>query len=143
MRWVDIDEFVVKNKLLQSMPELTPGVYCITIDKIVVYIGMSKDTRERCKQHIYNMENATLNGEHKYKLLLAAKLGGHDIDCYLVEKSEGDKKHEREVYYITTYNPILNVHNNGVYSIDNLKIEDVINYVNQRIKSYEEEEGAA
>ena len=138
MRWKDIDEYIQNNKLLQSIPELTSGVYCITIDTVVVYIGMSKDVKQRCKEHIYNIENAILNGEQKYKLLLAAKLGGHDIGYYLVERSENNKKHEREVYYITTYHPILNIQNNGVYSIDDLKIEDVINYVNRRLQEEED-----
>ena len=126
MKYTEIDQFVKKNKLLQEVEEKS-GIYAITLDNKIVYIGQSKNIYYRCCQHIYNTENAMLNKEKKYLLLLAAKLGGHDIDCKPIDYADPDCLTELENLYIEQYNPMLNILTpHGKQDISNLKIEDLL-----------------
>ena len=128
MKYTELDTYIEENKLLTHNIQPKAGIYAITIDGGIVYIGQSKNVRQRCGQHIYNTENAMLNQEKKYLLLLSAKLGGHVIDCYGICYGEEDSLLEAEKYYINEYLPILNIiipgHENN--DISNLKIEDVL-----------------
>lgn len=129
MKKKDIQNFIVENGLLSTIPANSAGIYAITIDGRVVYIGESKNLAQRCAQHIYNVENAMLNQEKKYLLLLSAKLGGHKVDCELVETCNLENRFERENYWITTTKPILNknIYCEKRQEIDNLRIEDILN----------------
>ena len=69
----EINDFIRENNLLETCKE-SAGIYAITIDNYVAYVGQSKNIFQRCSQHIYNIENAGFNHEKKYELLLAAKL---------------------------------------------------------------------
>ena len=88
MKRTEINDFIKENNLLETCKE-SAGIYAITIDNYVAYIGQSKNIFQRCSQHIYNIENAGFNHEKKYELLLAAKLGGHKIDCHYLEYCGG------------------------------------------------------
>ena len=81
----------------------------------------------RCSEHIYRTQNAMLMGEKKYLLLLAAELGGHDIDCAPVEYCEEENLRDKENYYIETYKPCLNINMPGCrQDITDLKIEELL-----------------
>ena len=128
MKRADLREFIIENKLLKTIPDSGCGIYAITIDGWIAYIGQSKDLYRRCAEHIYNVENAMLSKEKKYLLLLSAKLGGHTIDCHLIEKCDEDDLLKRERLYINEYKPILNtvVPGNSKNNVSNLKIEDIL-----------------
>ena len=127
MKYTQINKFIKDNNLLNGVEE-KPGIYAITIDDKVAYVGQSVDTLQRCKTHIYNTENAMLIKEKKYLLLLSAKLGGHNIDCRVLEYCEPNKLDELEAEYIEKYNPCLNILTpHGKNDIKNLKIEEVLN----------------
>lgn len=127
MKRSDLSEFITTNDLLKRNIREQPGIYAITIDNYIAYIGQSKNVRQRCEQHIYNTENATFNQEKKYLLLLSAKLGGHHIDCVGISYGEVDGLLEAEAYYINEYEPCLNINTpKGKNDISGLKIEDVL-----------------
>lgn len=126
MKLSELDRFIEKNNLLTKV-ENTSGIYAITIDEHIVYVGQSNNMCTRCRQHIYNTENAILSQEKKYLLLLSAELGGHRVDCHTLECCPEDKLLEVEEYYITKLNPILNILvNHKRKDISGLKIEDVL-----------------
>lgn len=108
MKRTEITDFIRENNLLETCRE-SAGIYAITIDNYVAYVGQSKNIYQRCSQHIYNIENAGFNHEKKYELLLAAKLGGHKIDCHYLEYYGEAELTEREDYWIEFIMPPLNI----------------------------------
>lgn len=132
MRYTEIEKFLKKNNLLESC-EPKSGIYAITIDNRIVYVGQSKNIYQRCGQHIYNIQNAMFNQEQKYLLLLSAQLGGHSIDCISLEYVELDQLTDKEDEYIKLYKPCLNILTpDGKQDIYKLKIEDVLNNINSK-----------
>ena len=130
MKYTQVDKFVKDNNLLQDVEEKS-GIYAITIDNKIAYIGQSKNLYQRCCQHIYNTENAMLNKEKKYLLLLAAKLGGHNVDCLPLVYTEEEELNKWEVYLIKSLTPQLNIQHN--HKIDDLLIEQVIDRLKYQI----------
>lgn len=127
MKYTELNDFIEDGGLLQHTTN-TPGIYAITIDDGIVYVGQSKNVYARCAQHIYHIENAVLNQEKKYLLLLSARLGGHRVDCYQIEICDQDVLTERENYYIEKFEPCLNILTPlGKQDIQSLKIKDVLN----------------
>ena len=57
MKLEDLDKFIYEQDLLRDVEEKA-GIYAITIDKRVVYVGQSKNIYQRCRSHIYNIFNA-------------------------------------------------------------------------------------
>lgn len=126
MKYTEVEDFVQENGLLELV-SAKPGIYAITIDDYVVYVGQSKNMYQRCCSHIYNMENAILNQEKKYLLLLSAKLGGHKVDCVSFCICDPENLTELEDNFIEFCYPSLNILTpHGKQDISNLKIEDVI-----------------
>ena len=126
MKKEQLKQFIKENGLLKHCNSAS-GIYCITIDDGVVYVGQSKNILERCSQHIYRIENAVLIKEQKYLLLLSAKLGGHRVDCHYLEYCDNDILTEREDYFIDALEPCLNILTpSGKQDINGLKIEDVL-----------------
>ena len=48
MKYTEVDKYITEHNLLTSIPEKS-GIYAITIDRYIVYVGKSKNMRERCK----------------------------------------------------------------------------------------------
>lgn len=132
MKYTELEAYIRQNNLLKGI-EAKPGIYAITIDNVIVYIGQSDNVKRRCGQHIYKTQNAMIVGERKYELLLAAQLGGHKVDCVLLEYCNEDYLLEKETEWITNEQPILNIYKNvngkKVYS---MKIEDVLSVVSNK-----------
>lgn len=132
MKRTEIEDYVAANKLLRGVDE-KPGVYAITVDRQIVYVGMGKNLYQRCCQHIYNTQNAMLNQEHKYLLLLSAQLGGHQIDCIPLEYCDIELLRDTESWWIENEQPILNIlTSTGKQDIIKLKIEDLLAEVKKR-----------
>lgn len=132
MKYTEIETYVKDNRLLEFCSKQS-GIYAIIVDNVIVYIGQAKNIYQRGCQHIYNTQNAMLNQEKKYLLLLAAQLGGHNIDCFPLEFCDEDMLRLRENYWIESEKPILNILTpSGKQEIDNLKIEDLLNEVRER-----------
>ena len=132
MRYTDLDKFVKENNLLQEITTAS-GIYAITVDDAIVYVGQSINTFQRCSQHIYGIENAMFNQEKKYLLLLAAKLGGHKVDCKAIHYCSEEELTYWENFYMEQYNPCLNIMTpHGRRDINKMKIEDLLNNISQK-----------
>lgn len=128
MRLEDLDKFIYEQDLLRDVEEKA-GIYAITIDKRVVYVGQSKNIYQRCRSHIYNIFNAMYNKEKKYQLLLSAWLGGHRIDCFQLDYCDIDQLKEKENEWIKIYKPKLNILTpTGKNDISELRIEQLLNF---------------
>lgn len=126
MRLEDLDEFIDDWGLLLYC-EQKPGIYCITVDRKIVYVGKSKNVYQRCRSHIYNIQNAMFNQEKKYLLLLSAFLGGHWVDCFPIQYCDIDCLSELEDRYIDEINPKLNILTpTGKNDISEMKIEQLL-----------------
>lgn len=138
MKYTDLDKFVKDNGLLEGI-EAKAGIYGITVDNVVVYIGQSDNIKRRCGQHIYKTQNGMIVGERKYELLLAAQLGGHKVDCKVLEYCSEDELLDKETDFITFFQPLLNIQKNkNGKNVYNLKIDDIIKVVNDSKKLWEE-----
>ena len=88
------------------------GVYRITIDGFIVYIGKSNNMMIRLAEHIIAMQYPD---SHKYEVLAEAKRTGHNVnfDKLYDAKSTGfsftvEEIGSTEGYYIRKYRPPLN-----------------------------------
>lgn len=126
MKLCELDDFIENNELMTAMPYQS-GIYAITIDERIAYIGQSKDMYSRCRTHIYNIQNAAFQGvDKKYKLLLAAQMGGHKVDCMPLITCDNDELAEQEDRYIERFMPPLNILTPlGKQDINNLTIFDL------------------
>ena len=128
MKLEDLDKFIYEQDLLRDVEEKA-GIYAITIDKRVVYVGQSKNIYQRCRSHIYNIFNAMYNKEKKYQLLLSAWLGGHRIDCFQLDYCDIDQLKEKANEWIKIYKPKLNILTpTGKNDISELRIEQLLNF---------------
>ena len=59
MRLEDLDEFIDDWGLLLDC-EQRAGIYCITVDMKIVYVGKSKNVQQRCRSHIYNIQKCNV-----------------------------------------------------------------------------------
>lgn len=140
MRRADLEEFIQQNNLLTEV-EHKPGIYAITIDGKIAYVGQSKNMYERCGQHIYNIQNAMLNEEKKYELLLAAKLGGHTVDCCPIAYCEQKELSKKEAEAITKFAPALNIATpTGINDISELTIEELMDKIHWKKKDEVEQD---
>lgn len=128
MKYTQIEQYVEDNRLLLHCPTGS-GIYGITINDMVVYVGQAKNIYRRCCQHIYNTQNAMLNNEKKYLLLLGAQLGGYSVDCQLIQECKEEELNEVENYYISKIKPMLNIITpEGKQDISNLTLGDVLQH---------------
>lgn len=126
MKQNEVEAYVSANNLLNDLRS-SSGIYAITIDKRIVYVGQSINVRQRCLNHIYLIENAYFSKENKYRLLLSAKLGGHIIDCVDLVYCAPTDLDSMEDYFIEMYKPPLNILTpHGKNKVKDLMIEDLL-----------------
>lgn len=89
-----------------------PGIYSISIDEQLVYIGKSKDMLVRLAQHYVGIRTGS---ERKYRILAEAQRKGHYIkfDVIYYAKKRGyhaikEELGEKEGEYIRKHLPPLN-----------------------------------
>lgn len=125
MKLTEIEKFIKENQLLRGVEPL-PGIYAITINDYIAYVGKSKNLYQRCSQHIYYTQNAVFNKEKKYELLYAAQMGGLKVDCCYIRYCDEDELSELEDKYIEELMPPLNILTPiGKQDISNLNIFDL------------------
>ena len=89
------------------------GIYSISINNKVVYIGKSRDMLCRLAQHIFYINNPAYNQSHKYRILNLAKFMGYDIhfDVIYISSTSGNVDDDigmKEGEYIRALLPPLN-----------------------------------
>lgn len=102
------------------------GIYSISVDDTLVYIGKSHNMLMRIAQHYVGIRKES---EKKYRILSEAQRKGHnitfDVLYYAKSASYGDISEEigrKEAEYIRKYNPALNFQ---IPKEDNWKSYDV------------------
>lgn len=102
---------MLKNRGLAEQFE-HPGIYQISIDGQIVYIGKSKNMLRRLAQHWVGISTES---ERKYRILAEAKRHKHRVSCdvlyYAVEltpKLIEEELGEKEGEYIRELKPVLN-----------------------------------
>lgn len=91
--------------------EIICGIYAIQVNKLIVYVGQSKNIHRRIIEHwtgIYGRSSQ----ENKYKLLSAAIAAHYPISFYLLEECKDKELNKKEEFWIKAINPILNSQHN-------------------------------
>ena len=83
------------------------GIYCIVVNKCIVYVGKSRNVEQRIQAH-WNMIYSNVVQENKYNLLHQCLRQRVRIDFYLIEQANEEKLDEKEQFWIRSLKPILN-----------------------------------
>ena len=128
-------EFIVKDKdVLLSIDNITKykenlidnsGIYGISVNDVLVYIGKSYNLYSRFKQHIKLIHEP--NKERKYLLLNKYYTKGYNIDFIVLELCDYERLNELESYYINKYLPFLN-HEIPKYKDNKMWIKSIIDF---------------
>lgn len=81
------------------------GIYSISIDDRVVYIGQSADLHSRALSHRYNILNSQ---ELWYPLIKNFLERGHEISFNVIESVKPKNLKQKEKDYIFLYQPLFN-----------------------------------
>lgn len=88
------------------------GIYCIKVDKAIVYVGKSKDIDGRVCQHWRSILSS--EDENKYSLLHDAHARKHYITFWLLESVENINELDKaEQSWISFLQPCLNTQHAG------------------------------
>ena len=130
----DVKEFIRSHGLLHDVGSEC-GIYAITIDGYVAYIGQSKDMQRRCFGHIYRALNKTPLSRKKYQILGDAWINKHAIDCKMLERCGESELDAKEKELLKKYDPPLNTRMpDGPRDIKGLDMQKVINILKKRVK---------
>ena len=105
------------------------GIYAITIDDYVVYIGQAKNLESRTRGHIRHIING--HKRNKYVLLNSARLLGHKINCCVVEECDAGRLNDLETTYINKYCPPLNSKKSLIGVASDLTLDDLLEKLEQ------------
>lgn len=81
------------------------GIYCISVEDKILYIGRSKCMYDRIQQHLKAILNSD---EYKYDMLYDLVRNDYPISFDVIEYAEEANLAEREAYWINYYLPPLN-----------------------------------
>ena len=102
------------------------GIYTISIDGKIVYVGESSDLWNRAKQHRNNILNSD---KVWYPLCRKFCERGHNVTFKVVEEVEPRLLREKEKQYIAICNPIFNLQNNPQKFTGNFDYLEVAEYL--------------
>lgn len=111
---VDKDKFNEYINLIESQAPgkyNKPGIYCIKIKDIIVYIGKSQNMLERLAGHLCHINKQSDEWRaHKYQVLRQAAENNIPVGFDVLEVVDGDNDALgfQEGYYIRKYQPKLN-----------------------------------
>lgn len=102
------------------------GIYAISIDGKIVYVGESSNLWNRAKQHRTSILNSN---ELWYPLCRKFCERGHNITFRVIEAVEPQKLREKEKEYIAIYHPLFNLQNNSQKITGNFDYLKAIEYL--------------
>lgn len=88
-----------------------PGIYCIKVGEMVVYVGKSRNMLERIYNHFRSILNTNLTKTKKYVILREIMNAGYVINFDVLQDCSGmtdDELGEIEGEYIRAFNTDLN-----------------------------------
>lgn len=98
MKRLSAREFIQRNGLCEGVKKVS-GIYAITIDNRIVYIGRAKNMESRTRGHIRHMINGCKT--KKYGLLNDIWFQKHKaVDCHEVKECAEDELDNLERTYI-------------------------------------------
>lgn len=97
-----------------------PGIYCIKVENMVVYVGKSRNMLERIYNHFRSILNTNLTKTKKYVILREIMNAGYAINFDVLQDCSGmsdDELGEIEGEYIRAFQTDLNqqIPNKGDY----------------------------
>ena len=97
MKRLSARKFIKENGLCEGVKKVS-GIYAITIDNRIVYIGQAINMESRTRKHIRHMINGYQR--EKYALLNAVRLLQHNVDCREVKECDKEELAKFEHAYI-------------------------------------------
>ena len=110
-RYVDNVYAMLYRKGLNEKYE-HPGIYCIKLNDLIVYIGKSRNMLERIAQHYVGIKEGS---ECKYRILAEAQRKGYSIDFDVLYYAKNlrywdivEEIGQKEGEFIRQHHPVLN-----------------------------------
>ncbi len=108
------------------------GIYAITINQKIVYIGKAKNMESRTRCHIRNVINGYITP--KYGLLLAALKKNNRVDCKEIKRCGENGLCDIEKLYINKYClPLNRMMTNPSMNPKDLSLEQLLTFVRHPI----------
>ena len=130
----DVKEFIRCHGLLHDVGSES-GLYAITIDGYIAYVGASKDMEKACIGQIYRILNKTPFSRKKYRILGDAWINKHTVDCKLLERCAEAEIDAKMKELLKKYDPPLNTKMpDGPKDIKGLTLQKTINILKKKVK---------
>ena len=130
----DVKEFIRSHGLLHDVGSES-GIYAITVDGYVAYVGQSKDMQKECFRHISRALNKTPLSRRKYRILGDAWINKHAIDCKMLERCGESELNAKEKEMLKKYDPPLNTRMpDGPRDIREMTLQKLMTILKKRVK---------
>lgn len=130
----DVKEFIRSHGLLHDVGSES-GIYAITVDGYVAYVGQSKDMQRRCFGHIYRALNKTPLSRKKYRILGDAWINKHVVDCKMLGRCGVSELDAKEKEMLKKYDPPLNTRMpDGPRDIREMTLQKLMTILKKRVK---------
>jgi excinuclease UvrABC nuclease subunit len=130
----DVKEFIRSHGLLHDVGSES-GIYAITIDGYVAFVGKSKEMQKECFRHISRALNKTPLSRKKYRILGDAWINKHAIDCKMLERCSESELDAKEKEMLKKYDPPLNTRMpDGPRDIRELTLQKLMTILKKRVK---------
>ncbi len=97
-----------QNPYLKEKYDNKIGIYSISINNNIVYIGKSTNMLQRLSNHIFFIENLQFTKSNKYKVLADLHKNGYQIDFDIMQLCNEEELGWVEGELIRKHMPILN-----------------------------------
>lgn len=130
----DVKEFIRSHGLLHDVGSES-GIYAITIDGYVAFVGKSKEMQKECFRHISRALNKTPLSRKKYRILGDAWINKHAIDCKMLERCSESELDAKEKEMLKKYDPPLNTRMpDGPRDIREMTLQKLMTILKKRVK---------
>lgn len=104
----------VKNLKTKQWANSIQGVYEIYSNKICLYVGQSKQLKNRISEHKTHIKSKTLSTKLRAFQLYNSLRTHINVSIRVIEECSQDILLEREQHYIDTKKPLYNNHNSSL-----------------------------
>lgn len=130
----DVKEFIRCHGLLHDVGSES-GIYAITVDGYVAYVGQSKDMQKECFRHISRALNKTPISRKKYRILGDAWINKHAIDCKMLERCGESELGAKEKEMLKKYDPPLSTRMpDGPRDIREMTLQKLMTILKKKVK---------
>ena len=130
----DVKEFIRCHGLLHGVGSEC-GVYAVTIDGYVAYVGKSKNMLKTCFGHIARTVNKTPLSRRFYRVLFDAWINKHVVDCKVLETCPESALAEKEKEALLKFDPPLNTRMpNGPRDLGKMTLQKLMPILRKKVK---------